>query len=159
MTESWEKTTWRLARRPHTCCECRSQINPGTRYACNAGSWDGEFFSEKMCALCHELRDSYFCAMRANWTYEPDEVVYSRGSLIEEVEVYLERRRTAPTLAEARAPLVSMLVADAESSLRQARDVRVRAREYRARRVYNGEQAYYSRLVARGMSAAGRGLI
>jgi len=44
----------RKARKLHTCCECRTQINPGDQYQYSSGVWD-EPASFKQCLFCHML--------------------------------------------------------------------------------------------------------
>lgn len=50
---------WAVARKPHTCCECREIIQPGDRYCAVAGKWEGEFSTFATCERCQDLRDSY----------------------------------------------------------------------------------------------------
>lgn len=38
----------RVARKRHTCCVCKSAIEPGTRYECTVAIYDGDFLYEVM---------------------------------------------------------------------------------------------------------------
>ena len=52
------------ARRPHTCCECGSPIEPGAKYHRVAGKWeylDVHVTVYRTCMLCHEIRDVFSC--------------------------------------------------------------------------------------------------
>ena len=55
----------RKARKIHKCCECGEEIRPGESYRVDSGKYDGEFFSEKTCLLCAEIRGKLFCS----WIY------------------------------------------------------------------------------------------
>lgn len=46
----------RTARKQHSCCECRGQIQPGERYNYHSGVWDGRAESFKVCPECDGLR-------------------------------------------------------------------------------------------------------
>lgn len=48
--------TFPKARKVHRCCECRGTIQPGERYSCLSGLWDGRFEVYKTCLECIELR-------------------------------------------------------------------------------------------------------
>jgi len=50
--------TWRTARKPHICCECRRAIKPGERYQVISGLWEGEWSTYKTCESCADLRDA-----------------------------------------------------------------------------------------------------
>lgn len=55
----------RTARKPHRCCECHENINPGDRYEDMAGVFDG-FVAYKTCGPCVEIRN-HFCD--GTWIY------------------------------------------------------------------------------------------
>lgn len=46
------------ARKPHRCCECLSEIEPGEHYEHVAGKWQGDFATFKTCIECIELREA-----------------------------------------------------------------------------------------------------
>lgn len=46
------------ASKPHKCCECGRQINPGECYERTAGKWEGDFHMFKTCEQCEDLRES-----------------------------------------------------------------------------------------------------
>lgn len=47
---------FRIARKPHKCCECGGIILYKERYHYCSGVWDGQGQSYKTCVDCHELR-------------------------------------------------------------------------------------------------------
>lgn len=49
----------RTARKRHRCGETGLSIEPGTRYVCYAGVWEGDFFSAKMLEPLAEMFDRY----------------------------------------------------------------------------------------------------
>jgi len=49
------------ARVPHICGECGVTIQPGERYRKCVGKWDGRFETYKMCSVCQEILDAFFC--------------------------------------------------------------------------------------------------
>lgn len=49
------------ARKQHKCCECDLDIKPGQRYEVVSGLFDGEFFRQKTCLICCELRTAFSC--------------------------------------------------------------------------------------------------
>lgn len=49
------------ARKAHRCCECRTAIVPGQSYVRDSGKFDGDFYSEKTCLPCAEIRDCFCC--------------------------------------------------------------------------------------------------
>lgn len=51
----------RKARKPHRCCECREVINVGEVHQYVAGKSDGEFWEDRTCAACHEIRRVFVC--------------------------------------------------------------------------------------------------
>lgn len=54
-----------VARREHTCCECRGVIRAGETYRSLWGVWEGEAHTYKTCLDCLNLegwmRDDYDC--------------------------------------------------------------------------------------------------
>ena len=60
-------TTWRVARKPTRCVECRRPIVAGQRYEFVSGKWDGEWSTYKTCAECVEIRLAFACD--GTWTY------------------------------------------------------------------------------------------
>ena len=52
---SCQSTRFRIARKQHKCCECRTTINQGDQYAFTSGVWNGEPESFKMCKNCWEI--------------------------------------------------------------------------------------------------------
>ena len=49
---------FRKARKFHSCCECRSDIEPGDMYEYVSGLWDGHWSEYKTCEKCADLRES-----------------------------------------------------------------------------------------------------
>ena len=49
----------RVARVPHTCCECRREIRPGERYEHARGLYGDRWDSYATCLGCHHLRRAY----------------------------------------------------------------------------------------------------
>lgn len=58
--EFWSDTQ-PVARKPHTCCECKETIAPGTRYERYAGKWEGEVRTYTTCLPCREIRAALYC--------------------------------------------------------------------------------------------------
>jgi len=52
------KQIQRKARKTHSCCECRTAINPGDTYVVVSGVWDGRGASFKQCPECNQLMDN-----------------------------------------------------------------------------------------------------
>ena len=46
----------RKARKPHKCCDCKGQIQPGERYTYISGIWDGDPSNFHRCQDCTHLR-------------------------------------------------------------------------------------------------------
>ena len=89
------------ARKQHECVECELPIPPGAKYERVRGKYDGEFFTEKTCLLCCELRTAFTC----------DGGAIVHGMLWEEIRDYLFPNMTTGCLekirtAEAKAFLV-----------------------------------------------------
>lgn len=63
---SFVTTSYPVARKAHTCVECRSAIEPGARYARLAGATDGRGWSEAMCLPCHGLAVEVWDLCRAD---------------------------------------------------------------------------------------------
>lgn len=51
----------RRAAKPHKCCECGDAIAVGDSHHYCAGKTDGEFWYERTCAPCHEIRKTFCC--------------------------------------------------------------------------------------------------
>jgi hypothetical protein len=49
------------ARKPHACCECKRGIPSGSVYEKTSGKYDGEFYSNRTCLVCAEIRDAFSC--------------------------------------------------------------------------------------------------
>ncbi len=47
---------WRLARKPHKCCECGGTIFYKEKYNYCSGVWDSQGRSYKTCKDCYDLR-------------------------------------------------------------------------------------------------------
>jgi hypothetical protein len=47
------------ARKPHKCCECQDEINPGEKYELVKGKWCGRIDSFKTCLPCVHIRSDY----------------------------------------------------------------------------------------------------
>ena len=60
------KTERRIARKPHRCCECGEEINPGDQYEYVRGIWGDGWFTFKTCRACAEIRQDF---MSCGWTY------------------------------------------------------------------------------------------
>jgi hypothetical protein len=52
---------WHRAVKPHTCIECARVIAPRESYHKASGKNDGDFFTEKTCAECAEIRKAFCC--------------------------------------------------------------------------------------------------
>lgn len=74
------KEKWRVARKPHTCCECGHEIKPGDTYRCLSGVWDGRGATFHRCVVCQALWDE--------WVIDDSEVAI--GQLHEVVEAEWE---------------------------------------------------------------------
>ena len=48
---------WRVARKPHHCCECLEIIEPGQRYEYASLCFDGSWGHAKTCELCVRIRN------------------------------------------------------------------------------------------------------
>lgn len=57
----FQSLKWVKARKPHKCCECRRQIQPGESYLRYTGKWDGEMNTYRTCAVCEDIRSSLCC--------------------------------------------------------------------------------------------------
>ena len=53
-----------VARKPHTCVECRRVIAPGHRYERITGLWDGKWDTFRMCLACSEISHLLSCGGR-----------------------------------------------------------------------------------------------
>lgn len=54
-----------VARKDHTCCECRNTIHPGEKYEYVFLVSDSKTYTYKTCSLCFEIRNALFCS----WFY------------------------------------------------------------------------------------------
>lgn len=45
------------ARKQHECTVCGRDIHPGQRYARQAGTFEGEFYANKVCRTCYLAED------------------------------------------------------------------------------------------------------
>ena len=50
-----------IARKEHKCCECGKKISPSQKYHYITGKWEGEWADYKMCNICDEISDTFFC--------------------------------------------------------------------------------------------------
>ena len=53
---------WRtepVARKNHTCCECRGEIVHGMKYERICRKLDGDIYVTKTCSVCAEIRDAF----------------------------------------------------------------------------------------------------
>jgi len=71
------KAEVRKARKEHRCGECGTAIAPGDRYEAIRGKSEGDFWTGKVCLICKELRDAFFCS----WMYG-----HIRDALWEEID-------------------------------------------------------------------------
>lgn len=55
------ETRWPRARKEHRCGECGATVRKGEEYQRISGKYDGEFFDEKTCIDCAEVRDAFTC--------------------------------------------------------------------------------------------------
>lgn len=49
--------SWKTARKPHQCCECRGIIQPGDRHEITEGVWDHRWDRLRTCIECVQCRD------------------------------------------------------------------------------------------------------
>lgn len=49
------------ARKEYQCCECGKKILPSHKYRYITGKWEGNWDVYKMCAICDEIIDAFFC--------------------------------------------------------------------------------------------------
>ena len=61
----FQSSVMRTANKTHICGECGRVIERGERYEYAIGKWDGDFCTEKTCADCLSLRNTFFCS----WLY------------------------------------------------------------------------------------------
>ncbi len=54
------------ARKTWRCAECQRPINPGDRYEYVFGKFEGDLFTERTCAPCHEIRKAFVCG---DWVF------------------------------------------------------------------------------------------
>lgn len=79
--------TYRKARKRHHCYECRTAIEPGTRYWLMSGVWDGKGSSFKVCAVCKALHDFFWAAHETDPAFE-DVCPPTFGEVAAYVELY-----------------------------------------------------------------------
>ena len=48
-----------VAKKAHTCCECKGDINIGDKYHKVTGKWEGNFSTYKTCMTCDNIRNHY----------------------------------------------------------------------------------------------------
>lgn len=94
---------WVVARKPHTCHECRRPIAIGQRYYRVTGKWDGDVNSFRICADCQDIQQSLYC-----------DGSYSFGTLWSDIEDQL-----FPTGGVNTACLDKLATADAKQYLAQ----------------------------------------
>lgn len=73
-----------IARKAHTCCECRTIILPGKQYTVESGLWDGDFQTFKTCPDCMSVRNSFFNAgfqYESLWEDLEEHINYCRGEI------------------------------------------------------------------------------
>lgn len=51
----------RAARKVHRCAECSKEIAIGETYDVVGGHYEGHFWQEKICAICHEIAKAFYC--------------------------------------------------------------------------------------------------
>ena len=69
---------------PFKCCECRKPVTKGQQYIKHSGVYLGEFFNERMCVECNNIRDAVYEYNRKGGMFE-DEAVVPFGNLKVEV--------------------------------------------------------------------------
>jgi hypothetical protein len=57
----FSEITYPKARKEHRCEECGRAIVAGETYQKVAGKFDGEFYCDKTCCQCAEIRDAFSC--------------------------------------------------------------------------------------------------
>lgn len=50
-----------VARKEHICRECRDKILPKEEYWLYEGMYEDEFFRNRMCKVCEEICETFFC--------------------------------------------------------------------------------------------------
>ncbi len=78
MCDFFNKET-RKARKEHTCCECLQIIHKREKYLASCGKYDSNFFSDKTCAICDEIKMAFL---------DPQMNAMEPGSLWEEMRDY-----------------------------------------------------------------------
>ena len=56
-----QEVRWPRAKKEHRCGECNRAIAKGENYQRCSGKFDGEFYDEKTCAQCAEIRSALSC--------------------------------------------------------------------------------------------------
>ncbi|WP_115086254.1 hypothetical protein [Pseudomonas wadenswilerensis] len=70
----FQTTTEPVARKRHSCCECRGHIEPGHKYQLTAGCWEGDMSSFKTCLACVEARD--WATAQPEWCGDGEHLFY-----------------------------------------------------------------------------------
>jgi len=74
MSDDFQTSTIRTARKQHTCGECRETIQPGEKYKLWSGKGDGGMYSHKMCsAVCDAANDVAWDYVRASQFMDDDD--------------------------------------------------------------------------------------
>lgn len=94
MCDFYNKET-RKARKEHTCCECHRIIHRGEVYVASAGKYDGDFFSDKTCAICDEIKMTFI---------DPQMNAMEPGELWEEMRYYAFPELTTACFDRLRTP-------------------------------------------------------
>lgn len=58
--------TWRTARKPHTCGECKETIQPRSRYLRVVGKSDGRMWTARLCEPCNTILHEF---TEGSWTF------------------------------------------------------------------------------------------
>lgn len=75
----------RIARKRHTCNECRGHIEPLDTYERATGCWDGEVQTFKTCVPCEHARDFYVDLIKGTWMHDPNEGDYRFGQVMQDL--------------------------------------------------------------------------
>ena len=60
VTDFYAERTVR-AKKPHVCCECGRTIGLGEQHEYVSAKCEGEFFTERTCGECAEIRKAFVC--------------------------------------------------------------------------------------------------
>ena len=74
---------WVVARKAHSCSECKAQIATGERHEVVAYKYDGVFGSDRWCAACREIASEfeYFIVGGSLWEAVAEE--WSQGARVQ----------------------------------------------------------------------------